>query len=74
MDEKCFGQGYSGRCGILGRGPCGGHEQCGFYKPRWLYDRGQREAYARLRQLPTDQQAYIADRYYGGLMPWKAYR
>jgi len=25
----------------------------------------------RLRSLPTEQQTYIAGKYYGGKMPWK---
>ena len=28
-------------------------------------------ANARLRTLPSGQQAYIAEKYYGGEMPWK---
>lgn len=59
-----------GSCRALD-GNCPGYSGCGFYKPRWKYDKDQRMAYEKLRDLPMEQQQDIADKYFKGAMPWR---
>lgn len=69
--EKCFGMGKAGDCCVLCVRRCPGYAQCGFYKPRWRFERDQQLVNVRLRSLPRAQQAHIAEKYFGGKMAWK---
>jgi len=44
---------------------------CGFHKTRKAVKASLRVANARLASLSHDEQLYIADKYYGGKMPWQ---
>ena len=72
MEEKCFAVTAKRKCKLLKCGECSGnYDRCPFYKPRWMADRDTRKRLYRISQLPEEQQAHIAQRYYHGKMPWK---
>lgn len=60
----------NGSCRALD-GNCPGYAGCGFYKPRWKYEKDRRLMQVRLRALPLDRQQKIADKYFKGAMPWR---
>lgn len=70
MNEKCFALQRNGKCRAVD-GNCPGHAACAFYKPRWKFEKDQRLAYCKLAALPGERQREIADKYYGGRMPWE---
>ena len=70
MNERCFAMQRGGKCRALTVN-CPGYAACGFYKPRWKYEKDQRMAYTKLRALPMDRQQEIADKYFKGAMPWR---
>lgn len=68
-DKRCFAMGKTGRCRALiakGRPSCG---ECPFYKPISKNQQDLNAALARLRSLPEEQQADIAEKYYRGTLP-----
>lgn len=69
MNEKCFAM-KNGACRALVSN-CPGYGVCGFYKPRWKYEKDRQLMNARLRVLPMDHQQEIADKYFKGAMPWR---
>lgn len=69
MNERCFAM-KCGECRVLDS-KCPGYAACSFYKPKWKYEKDQRLAYVKLAALPFDRQTYIADKYFGGKMPWE---
>ena len=56
-----------GECKALESGSC---LNCSFYINRASAVSKRRASNARLRKLPIAQQAYIAEKYYGGKAPW----
>lgn len=65
----CAGLSVSGRCTKLNISNCQG-EKCTFKQTREEEIDSLRNAYQRLAGLKMDVQYYIANRYYGGQMPW----
>lgn len=49
---------------------CGG-QACPFFRCAAVAAEARRRTNERLDGLPWEQQIYIADKYYGGKMPWK---
>ena len=74
MNEKCFAIRKKGVCGALNVKGCSGYEKCPFYKPVWMYRRGQEQIDIRLCALPQAKQQEIADKYHNGKMPWRGGR
>lgn len=73
MNDKCFGMNVRGDCICLNNKACVGYEACPFYKSRSKAQADKDEADARLCSLPVEHQTAIADKYYGGRMPWREY-
>ncbi len=55
------------KCKILKVKNCTG---CAFFRTRGQSEKSLKAASARLASLENSQQLYIADKYYGGKMPW----
>ena len=64
------------RCIMRGKSGCVGLEldecppRCPFYKDSEGWQQSEQKAYNRIRSLPADKQQEIANKYYGGEMPW----
>ena len=71
MEGGCFAERRYGYCSATSEGRCLGYGQCPFFKSKEDANQSTQEAYARLRQLPKEQQLCIAGKYYQGHMPWK---
>ena len=65
---QCFANKNGTGCKIMQSEICDG--VCGFHKTRKAAKASLRAANVRLASLPHDEQQYIADKYYGGNMPW----
>ena len=50
---------------------CALGDQCPFYKKMSDHIKSCEDAYKRISKLPEEKQTEIADKYYGGAMPWK---
>ena len=72
MNTSCFAC-KSGECIALDTAPCACKRPrpCPFFKTQAQIDREQQWIYARHAAKPADLQRAIADKYYGGTMPWK---
>lgn len=70
MNERCFAMQHGGQCGAL-KGRCPGYAGCGFYKPVWKQKKEVCRLRYRFRSLPEETQYTIAEKYFGGRMPWK---
>lgn len=70
MNDKCFAQRPGGVC-IAAIGVCPGYGACPFYKTKRQHREGRRQANGRIRRLPAEIQAKIANKYYDGDMPWR---
>lgn len=71
MSEKCFGMSEDGKCDVLREKECPGNGRCAFYKSQPRFQRDQELANTHLSALTPIEQAYIAEKYYDGDMPWK---
>ena len=72
--EKCFGMCKKDRkCYVVeSKYYCRGqHEQCPFYKTEAQYSDEIIKCSSRLKSLPAETQAYIADKYFNGKYPWR---
>jgi hypothetical protein len=69
MNNKCFGFKDNNTCKILKVRRCVG-KKCPFAKTAKEYIDSKQKAYARLASLSIQSQKDIADRYFGGKMPW----
>lgn len=65
----CVGQNKHNRCKILTVDKCIG-ESCSFKQTKEKANSSQKKSFERLSNLTRDHQIYIADKYYGGKMPW----
>lgn len=70
MNERCFAMRRGGLCGALS-GQCPGYAACVFYKPTWKQEKELRMVDYRLNTLSEETQYSIAEKYFGGRMPWK---
>jgi hypothetical protein len=69
LDEtKCFAL-NGDECVLLNDRRCYG---CAFYKTVEELGKSQAAAFARIAKLPFEDQHYIAQKYYGGNLPWRA--
>ncbi|MEF9879098.1 MAG: hypothetical protein RSE58_06150 [Clostridia bacterium] len=71
LNERCFAQKHKGGCTALITQHCPGAGQCAFFKPKWMHERDTQRIHYRLSHMPSDKQLAIAQKYYGGKMPWK---
>lgn len=71
MQERCFAHRADGECVVVTGGVCPGYDKCTLYMS--IRDRliSEEEHDKRLKSLPIGKQAYIAEVYYAGSMPWK---
>lgn len=69
MDKKCFAMGEKSRCRILAVKKCTGFT-CSFYMTAAEQKESQRRAFAAIANKDELSQRNIADKYYGGQMPW----
>lgn len=69
MDKKCFAMGEKFRCRILAVKKCPGFS-CSFYMTAAEQQESQRRAFAAIAKKDRLDQQNIADKYYGGHMPW----
>lgn len=69
MKDKCFALGKDDSCIILTVENCEGHS-CGFYKTEVQLRQSQQAAYDFIAQKSFNDQRWIAEKYYGGKMPW----
>lgn len=64
------------RCIMRSKSGCVGLEldecppRCPFYKDSEGRQQSEQKAYNSIRSLPADKQQEIANKYYGGEMPW----
>lgn len=70
MSERCFALRVNGKCSAQ-KGGCTGRAGCAFFKTVRQLKEEQRRVNARLSGLPLEEQLYIADKYFGGTMPWR---
>lgn len=77
MAEMCFAlkMNHKGRLACKATvNDCDGHNgECPFYKTPIQHMASNERAYMRIALLPAYQQQAIADKYYRGEMPWRAY-
>lgn len=71
MNENCFAMHGNGKCGALTQRRCPGCNRCAFYKTRRQLEKEKQAANEKIRKLPAERQKYIAEKYFGGQMPWK---
>jgi hypothetical protein len=65
----CIGQNKHCRCKILTVDKCIG-ESCSFKQTKEQAEISQEKCFRRLSNLGREHQIYIAEKYYGGKMPW----
>ncbi len=74
MDERCFALTPTWTCLAIEtrahKNRCKGSMGCEFYKSEVAQAVASHAAMERIATLPDDQQQHIADKYYGGKMPW----
>lgn len=68
MNQGCAGL-KDGKCTWLRGGKCG-NGTCSFYQTKEQAETSRKKWNNRLAGLVQSQQAYIADKYHGGKMPW----
>ena len=66
MNEECFAFKH-GECKVLTATHC---EGCSFYKSKAQMKADSAKAMESIRNMPLGMQLHIADKYYGGEMPW----
>ena len=71
MNNKCFALRRGKYCCALSVKNCSGCEKCEFRKRPWEHERDLEAANIRLCSLPEEMQMRIAQKYYGGKMPWR---
>lgn len=69
MNEKCFALMKNGSCLALTE-TCCQDSPCAFFKTEAELEESKAKSHARLASLDRHSQQYIADTYYGGIMPW----
>jgi hypothetical protein len=69
VNNTCFGLNHKHECTVLTVGACAGNT-CPFIKTEGEFKTSQDKANGRLARLDKIQQLEIADKYYGGAMPW----
>lgn len=69
MNKKCFGNNGKNGCRILAVKGCPG-DGCSFFKTESQHRADKQKAYRRLAALDKLEQRHIAEKYYGGKMPW----
>jgi len=69
VNTSCFAC-RGGECSILlpKKASC---EGCRFFKTKRRAKAGRKHAQRLIAAKPAEQQRYIAEKYYGGTMPWK---
>lgn len=50
---------------------CNSKIECGFFKTMSDHVESCNKAYERIARLPENDQLWISEKYYGGVMPWK---
>lgn len=65
----CVGKNKRNECKKLTVDKCIG-ESCSFKQTKEQADISQEKSFGRLSNLAREHQIYIADKYYGGKMPW----
>lgn len=65
----CVGKNKRNGCKKLTVDKCIG-ESCSFKQTKEQADSSQRKSFERLASLSRENQIYIAEKYYGGKMPW----
>lgn len=65
----CIGKNKRNGCKKLTVDKCIG-ESCSFKQTKEQTDSSQRKSFERLASLSRENQIYIAEKYYGGKMPW----
>lgn len=69
VNNICIGQTKNNGCKRLTVNKCSG-ENCSFIQTRKQLEESNKYSFNRLSSLNKEHQVYIADKYYGGLMPW----
>lgn len=70
LKDMCINRTRGNRCSKLIIKSCPG-DKCTFMKTTKEQESSCKYSFERLRTLSRDTQLYIADKYYGGSMPWK---
>lgn len=65
----CMGKNKRNGCKKLTVDKCIG-ESCSFIQTKEQANSSQRKSFERLASISNECQSYIADKYYGGKMPW----
>ena len=68
-NNSCVGKNKRNGCKKLVVDKCIG-ESCSFIQTKEQADVSQKKSFERLTSLNQKWQSYIADKYYGGKMPW----
>ncbi len=69
INNICIGQTKSNGCKKLTVNKCIG-ESCSFAQNKEQVEASRKKSFERLSNLDKGHQGYIADKYYGGKMPW----
>lgn len=65
----CVGKNKRNRCKKLTVDKCI-RESCSFIQTKEQADISEKKSFERLASLSSECQSYIAEKYYGGKMPW----
>lgn len=70
INNKCVAHTRGNGCKILTVKKCIG-ESCPFAKTKEQIEASCEKSFKRLASIDKELQRYIAEKYYGGKMPWK---
>lgn len=69
INNICIGQTKNNACKKLTVDKCIG-ESCSFIQTKEEADAYKKKSFERLASLSREHQSHIAEKYYGGKMPW----
>ncbi|NRY61495.1 hypothetical protein [Clostridium beijerinckii] len=69
INNFCIGQTKNNGCKKLTVDKCIG-ESCSFAQNKEQVDASKKRSFERLTNLSQERQSHIAEKYYGGKMPW----